>query len=189
MLRAATAKKSTGVFELLQLENSRGYSVKCRKLELDPQGQLNVARSGAAGRHYRLGDFSGRLRWRLRERREIAIVARERKAIGQCEIDGVEEVEEFGAELNEAGFSEESHLGVLHQREIPIPEVRPVEDVAAGIAQLTDEVAGVRRRSATSRLLRSRARGLGREREHSRVEPLVEVSRDHGVGVVRDGSV
>ena len=37
----------------------------------------------------------------------------------------VDDVEEFGAELQHAGLSQKSQLGVLYEREVPIPFGRP----------------------------------------------------------------
>src|SRR5205807_7708629 len=134
--------------------------------EFKPQRKLNVACAGPAGRHDRLGDASCGPSRLFGKRSQVRGSAAERDAIGQREIGMVQDVEEFGAELHHAGCSEESQLGVLYQREVPVPERRPVQDVAPGIAQLT--YVGRTTRQAGSVTIR-------RDREHGRVVPLLDV--------------
>src|SRR5438270_9179910 len=112
------------------------------KLELEPQRELNVARPGTAGWHDRFGNEPCPPARRFRKRRQVFCTAAERdgtraRDTRSDEVRMVEDVEEFGAKLNQPAFSKESYLGVLHQREVPILERRPAQDVAAGVAQLT----------------------------------------------------
>src|SRR5438270_12698603 len=99
----------------------------------------------------------------------------------------VHDVEEFGAELQHAGFSQEPQFCVLHQRKIPISFGRPVQDIARGSAKLTNRVwiaiAGKRIYEEAGGLLRVWTKSRRRQREHCAVEPIVGVAGNNLAGV------
>src|ERR1700726_2649389 len=103
-----------------------------------------------------------------------------------AEVCMVEHVEKLRPEFQHPAFSQEPQLCLLHQRKVPIPFGWPAQDIAPGCAKLADKRTWCRYRSAARRLLSGRARRYGRDREHGRVEPLVGVAGNDGVGIVDD---
>jgi hypothetical protein len=88
----------------------------------------------------RHGDLPGSPVRRLRKRTEADCAARlcpsyttrEYPGRRRAEVWMVQDVEEFGAELQHAAFSKKSQLRFLHQRKVPIPGRRPGYDIAPG---------------------------------------------------------
>src|SRR5229473_2018143 len=101
-------------------------------LEFDSQRKLDLPR-GSLSRC----DLPGPPVRPLRKRTETACttlqstgyIAPEYPGGWRAEIWMVDDVEEFGAELQHASFSQKSQLRILHQRKVPIPVWRPGYDI------------------------------------------------------------
>jgi len=69
-------------------------------------------------------------------------ISREDRAVRQAEIGMIQDVEEFGPELELAGFAEQRQRCVLRQRQIPSPKARPSQHVAASVAKIAERTHG-----------------------------------------------
>src|SRR5262245_10160512 len=91
----------------------------------------------------------------------------------------VEEIEELGTELNYREFADP---GVLDQREVDVLVTRPIQDVAARIAEAAKRGDGEGRRVEPA--LRRRVVQPGLPRQVRTVVPQKPKVRDTGVAVV-----
>src|SRR6266508_5136307 len=94
----------------------------------------------------------------------------------------VEEIEELGAELDSRGFADRR---VFDDREIDVLVTRPVQDVAARIAEAAERWDGEGRRVEPA--LRRRVIQLGLPRQVRTVVAQKPEVRDAGVAVVEFG--
>src|SRR6266511_1989904 len=94
----------------------------------------------------------------------------------------VEEIEEFGTELNYREFADP---GVLDQREVDVLVTRPIQDVTARIAEAAERRDGEGRRVEPA--LRRRVIQLGLPRQVRTVVAQKPEVRDAGVAVVEFG--